>query len=137
MKILEVTFDCTIAMPGYSNVKPGIGRAILEDGDTLEGAWSELNRRAQEWHKKEYPHLHEEITQQGSNGIPLPDEYVRFDSIGVIKQERKPEDQRIAALIADIYSCSELKVLESYRIMVKANSELQAAYDMQKNKLSQ
>lgn len=59
MKILEVTFDCTIPMPGYANVKPGIGRATLDEGETPEQAWTELNRRAQAWHRKEYPHLYD------------------------------------------------------------------------------
>src|ERR1700760_2338424 len=77
MKILEVTFECTIAMPGYNNVKPGIGRVILEEGDTPEQAWTELNRRAQEWHKKEYPHLYPE-----KETYPKPyDPRDRFDKL--------------------------------------------------------
>lgn len=60
MIIKKVSFDCTIAMPGYSNVKPGIVEADLEPGETIEQAWSELNRRAMEWHKKEYPHCYEQ-----------------------------------------------------------------------------
>lgn len=42
----------------------------------------------------------------------------------------------LGALIADIYSTTELKVLESYRIMAKTKPELQAAYDQQMKKLS-
>lgn len=46
-----------------------------------------------------------------------------------------PEDQRIEAIIADIYSCDELKVLESYRLLAKKEPALQAAYDNMLKKL--
>lgn len=135
-EITKISHGLTIGDLKYGNTRPGVVEAILKPGETLEDALDELDERLTAWHKKRYPHLYEDATQQQSNGIPLPDGYVRFESIGVLKQERTSEDQRIAALIADIYSCAELKVLESYRIMAKANPELQAAYDQQKDKLS-
>lgn len=49
---------------------------------------------------------------------------------------KEPAENTIAALIADIYSCQELKVLESYRIMVKKDQQLQAAYNQMFEKLS-
>lgn len=61
MKIGKATFDCTIGMPGFSNVKPGAVEIILEEGETIEDAWSELNRRALAWHKKEFPHLYAQL----------------------------------------------------------------------------
>lgn len=60
MKIGKATFDCTIGMPGFSNVKPGVVEIVLEEGETIEDAWSELNRRALAWHRKEFPHLYEQ-----------------------------------------------------------------------------
>lgn len=45
-------------------------------------------------------------------------------------------EERIARLIEDINSCSEIKVLESYRLMVKANDQLQAAYDNRMKELT-
>lgn len=53
----------------------------------------------------------------------------------VVEVSKMNEDQRIAAIISDIYSCKELKVLESYRLMVKSNPQLQEAYDQQFKKL--
>lgn len=49
---------------------------------------------------------------------------------------KEPAENTIAGLIADIYSCQELKVLESYRIVVKKDPQLQAAYDQMFEKLS-
>lgn len=80
MKITKVSFDKTIGMPNYSNDRPGVVEATLEDGDTLESAWTELNKRAIEWHLGAYPHLYQESkTAEGviaeftrqSLGIPV------------------------------------------------------------------
>lgn len=60
MIITKATFDCTIAMPGYNNVKPGASEINLEPGETIEQAWTELNQRAMAWHKKEYPHCYQQ-----------------------------------------------------------------------------
>jgi hypothetical protein len=45
-----------------------------------------------------------------------------------------PKQDRVQQLIQDIGTCKDLKVLESYRLMVKANPDLQTAYD---NKLQE
>lgn len=135
MVIKKVSFDCTIAMPGYNNVKPGIVEAELESGETIEQAWSELNRRAKEWHKTEYPHLYIDtgMSDMGKRQQDRPD---RSLQIPEIQSKKTPEEDRIAQLIADIYSCTEIKVLESYNLMVRADPQLQAAYNMQLIKLN-
>lgn len=96
MKILEVTFDCTIAMPGYSNVKPGIGRAIIDEanGETPEQAWTELNKRAQAWHRKEFPELYPPAQSEPWTNQPITAErqkieFRRVDSIPVISKEKE------------------------------------------------
>ena len=61
MKIERVTFGKTIGMPNYGNDRPGVEYAILEDGETMEQALTELNQRIIEWHKKEYPHLYTNV----------------------------------------------------------------------------
>jgi hypothetical protein len=40
-----------------------------------------------------------------------------------------PKQDRVQQLIQDIGTCKDLKVLESYKLMVKANPDLQTAYD--------
>lgn len=52
----------------------------------------------------------------------------------VIKPVADEPRSTVDALIADINSCTELKVLESYRLIAKSNAELLYAYD---NKLKQ
>lgn len=116
-------------MPGYANVKPGVGRAVLEEGETIEDAWTELNRRAKEWHKKEYPHLCETESE------PVTQQLVKIMKEPIIRS-KQPEQDRIDLLTADIYSCKDLKTLETYRLMAKSDSILQAAYDQQYEKFS-
>lgn len=145
-EITKISHGLTIGDLKYGNARPGVVEATLKPGETLEEALDELDERLTAWHKKRYPHLYgDPLPLAGINSSAKPGFYTQEqiaeavpvpNSIGVIKQNRMPEDQRIAALIADIYSCFELKVLESYRIMAKANPELQAAYDMQYKILS-
>lgn len=138
MKITKATFDCIIAMPGYANVKPGSSEIILEPGEEIEDAWSELNRRAQAWHRKEYPHLYQE--EKGwTPGSDFPQHMkteVTYGPLPIISKDKEPEERTIGIAIADIYSCESLKVLETYRLMAKSKPELQAAYTQQFAKLS-
>ena len=84
---------------------------------------------AEEWFQKAYPpldlgHATPGVSNNANHSLPT------------ISKDTEPEDKRIATLIGDIYSCSEVKVLESYRIMAKSAPELKAAYDQQMKKLS-
>lgn len=54
----------------------------------------------------------------------------------VVQVEKQGEDQRIGVLVADINSCTELKVLESYKILAKTKPELQEAYNLKLKELS-
>lgn len=76
MEIKKATFDCTIAMPGYANVKPGASEIVLAPGEQIEDAWTELDRRAKAWHRKEYPHLYEER----ETAFYLPKEVIKSDN---------------------------------------------------------
>jgi hypothetical protein len=76
MKIERVTFGKTIGMPNYGNDRPGVEYAILEDGETMEHALTELNQRIIEWHKKEYPHLYGNISTVSEAKPPLVDKEI-------------------------------------------------------------
>jgi hypothetical protein len=45
------------------------------------------------------------------------------------------QEIRIGVLIEDIMSCKELAVLDSYRLMVKGNDELSAAYNKRRSEI--
>jgi hypothetical protein len=58
-----------------------------------------------------------------------------FESNNVEKKERKVDEVK-RDLKTDIQSCKELKVLESYSLIVKNNPEMQEIYNQQKEKLT-
>jgi hypothetical protein len=94
--------------------------------DTEQEALDAGKKSAEEWFASRYPHLSKE-----------PD-LTRFPpQLGVVAEiQTERSGDTLAALIADIYTCTELKVLEGYRLLAKTRPELQAAYDMQIKKLS-
>lgn len=71
-----------------------------------------------EWFTRNYPALDQQSTESS------------------ISKTKEPEDKRIGVLVADIYSCESIKVLETYKLMAKTKPELQAAYNQQYEKLS-
>jgi hypothetical protein len=104
--------------------------------DNDQDALDDGKARAEAWFSSRYPPL-----DLGHSGSDSPLKYHTKEEVDaatsiVVDRSTLSEDRRIAALIADIYSCTELKVLESYRIMAKAKPELQAAYDIMFEKLS-
>ena len=62
-----------------------------------------------------------------ANTVPMDNE-----CRGVKIRDIAPEESRLSAtqsIINDINTCKEVKVLESYRLIAKSNSEIQTAYD--------
>ena len=98
----------------------------IEDGvirvhDALERAAAILKKRVQQGN---VPEPVRSFTPQQTGS-----------SVMEIQTDKGPDD-RIAAMIADIYSCTEIKVLEGYRLLAKTKPEFQAAYDQQMEKLT-
>lgn len=52
----------------------------------------------------------------------------------IIKEEPQSTEAKV---IAGIYSCTEIKVLESYSIIARNKPSIQAAYDQQMKKLTE
>jgi hypothetical protein len=109
------------------------------DGESIKDAVKRVNKELEETAaelKKEAESMRGEIiseTIQGAKqtsppiGPPMPDAIIR---------SKQPEEKRILFLMADINSCESIKALESYRLMVRNNIQLQAAYDEKYVKLS-
>lgn len=119
MKVDKVTYQKVFPLSPYVNEKIGI-EIQVDEGETPEDCLLFAKDTVENWHKKHNPELQ----------LTLSD-----DQIAEIKVERDNTYNRIASIISDIYSCKELKVLESYRLMVKSSLELQDAYDKQYLKL--
>lgn len=119
MKINKVFYEKLFPTGSFLNERIGM-EASLDPGDDEQGALHSLKEKVEKFHKDSNPLL----------------DTVAPDQQPIISEKPIPADQRIAVIIADIYSCKELKVLESYKLMVKGNPELQAAYDQKFKELT-
>lgn len=103
---------------------------ILQEGDTPEKALDYALETVTAWNestKKPHP---------SGNPNDLSWQETKLGPMIVQTEKAIPEDQRKQTLIEDIYSCSELKILESYRLLAKSHPALQEAYDNMLKKLS-
>lgn len=121
MKITTVSYQKAFVIGPYLQEKVGL-EASLDPGDDEQGVLEWLKEKVEKFHADNNP----EQVDNAFNALTQ----------AVITEKPIPADQRIAVIIADIYSCKELKVLESYKLMVKGNPELETAYEEMKNKLS-
>lgn len=95
---------------------------ILEGDETPEMGLDAAKQRIEGWHNKQ--------------SLPAP--------VGEIKTDHTPEYMRVAALISDIYSCTELPAkkggLESFKKMVDSLGskfpEVKTAYNQKHNQLN-
>jgi hypothetical protein len=130
MKIVTVSLSRTIPTGPYANVKIGM-EGTLEGEESPFDALDKLKRLIDNWYIKEYP-PQESNPEPSLTRFPPP---LTGPAVIEIQTDKGPDD-RIAAMIADIYSCTEIKVLEGYRLLAKTKPEFQAAYDQQMEKLT-
>lgn len=115
MKVEKIFYQKLFPTGPYSNEKIGV-EVIVEPGETAEDCLTAAKNTVSEWHKQHNPDLYTEQAE--------------------IRPEKPlPEDKRIAVLIRDIQSCTELVVLDSYRILVKTNSALEEAYNIKRKEI--
>jgi hypothetical protein len=144
MKIVKVTYQKTYSIGPYlterigfeAEPEPYIGHQY--DGpngmEKHDEVLTTLEKMADEWHKKAHPPLYQQESSPEIVRSFTPQQ--TGPSVMEIQTDKGPDD-RIAAMIADIYSCTEIKVLEGYRLLAKTKPEFQAAYDQQMKKLNE
>jgi len=123
MKIEKISYQKAFVIGPYLQDRVGVEIA-LEEGDSMEGVLDCAKKYIENWHKTAHPDL--SATNTGLSQEPV-----------TIQMEKPSTENRIAMLAADILSCTELKVLESYKLMVKSSEYLQATYDQQYKKLTE
>jgi hypothetical protein len=96
--------------------------APVKEGQTWDYVWDELERQAIEKHFNKYKELYE---MRGT---------VERTIEPIIQTNESSKEKQVLAIIASINTCTELKVLESYRLIAKSNPQIQEAYN---NKLNQ
>lgn len=119
----KVNFEMIFPIEAYRNFKMNI-EGSLQPGETYDEAVLDAFRKVMSAGDKVYAELKIPMSTQSSiNSLPV-----------IRSQEDAIAD---ADLFVQIYSCNELKVLESYKLIVKGKPELQQAYDEMYLKLSQ
>jgi len=128
MIVDKISYQKVFPIAPYINEKIGV-EIQLDEHDIPGEALTHAKELVEQWHKEANPGLYLYQTVPFEPPVTAPTQ--------VIPAEKPiPEDQRIESLIADIYSCGQLKVLESYRLLAKTHPSLQQAYDEMLKKLS-
>jgi hypothetical protein len=127
MKITKVTYQKAFQIGPFLQERIGV-EIDLEESDDPNQAFQLAKEMTEDFHKQANPHL-EGTTIANVSGIQ-PE---RFDETQEIQAGRSTDAK--TALIQDIMSCKEVKVLESYKLLVKSQPELQVAYDKRMEEL--
>ena len=123
MHISTISYQKTYNLGNYSSEKIGVEISINAGEDSME-ALRTAKQLCDEYHKETTTSLPPENTITNVEEI-LPE----------IQQPKLSAKQRQEqTLIDSINSCTDVKVLESYRLIAKSKPKLQTSYD---NKLKQ
>lgn len=121
MPIITVNYQKTYNLGNYSSERIGIEISINE-GQNPKEALQEAKKLADEFHLDNNKGLYVEnmITGVASTGIASP----------IIQQTatKKQENTKPLTLIEQINTCTEVKVLESYKLIVRNNPDANEAY---------
>lgn len=122
MKIKTITYQKTFAIAPFLNEKIGI-EIEVDDDISSDNAMKVAKAKVEIWHREMNPQLFNGSQPLPSGEIPITQ----------VEKNLSPE----AKLIADIMTVTDMKVLESYKLLIAKKSEaLQAAYEIQVKKLS-
>lgn len=123
MVIIEVTFDELYPTAPFLNTRIGAKASVSEREDPQE-AWSQLKRLADDFHKKNYPNMYV-VDQQKSVPQQLPETMVD-------RHSGLPEKESLLKQISEI---TDLKVLQSFRILKDKYKEVADAYSKREKEL--
>ena len=115
MNISLVSYQKTYNLGMYQSEKIGV-ELTLNEGEDAKEALDTARLLVEEYHRENNKELEE----------------MRGVQERIINQ---PPTTGIQAIINDIGTCKDIKVLESYRLIVKNNPELQETYNHKLNQL--
>ncbi len=134
MIIPEINYEQLFPLPQpYANVRLSI-KIILEPGDTIEDCFKRGHHEANANFNKLFPQItvNPEYARHLTNANA---EYHNAAKFPMQEIQIDPKQSATERMIAAINSCTEVKTLESFKLLVKNNAEFQAAYDEKMNQL--
>lgn len=113
MKIEKISYQKLFPLGAFINEKIGV-EMQLDEGDNPLQVLNEAKKLVEKYHIDTNPQMYIDDAPQISTSLPI--------------EEVQPLT-KVASLIQQINSCEEMKVLESYKFIVKNDTALQKAYD--------
>lgn len=120
MNIKNISYTKTYNLGNYSSEKIGVEISINEGENAIE-ALRTAKELCDTYHKETTANLPMESTV-----VSIPIEEI----MEIQAPKKSSKERQEQTLIDSINSCTELKVLESYRLIAKSKPELQSAYDL-------
>jgi hypothetical protein len=120
--IKTVSYQKLFPLGMYCNERIGVEVELGDNQDPMK-ALEEAKRLTEEFHKQSNPEIYNNVDEE----TPV---------LAMIKKEEKKNLSTQDRLIVDISTCTELKVLESYKLLSKKYPEIQDAYDKKYAELS-
>ena len=118
-KITSVSYSKLYPLAIFSNERIGVEMSVGE-GEDAKSALETCKALVHEFHFEANKELYAML---GTKVVPVGD-----DELPVVQHPRLTQEQSI---INDISTVTDLKVLESYKLIAKSNLEIQKAYDNQ------
>ena len=112
MNIDRLTYSKLFPTGSYSNERIEVSCSLSDNEDIIQ-VYSELHNMVKDLHFSQNKELYEQM------GVIEK----------IVEQSGSPLN-KTEELIRDINSCKELKVLQSYRLIVKNNPQLKEAYEI-------
>ncbi len=114
MQIERVNYQKTYNLGNYESERIGVDINLMAGDDPVK-ALDEAKKLVEQYHKENNQHLFHDQTPD----VPVTSQIIR--QMG----PRSREDQ----IEADIRTCKDVKVLESYKLIAKSNPVLKMAYN--------
>lgn len=126
-----IVYHKTYNLGNYSSHKIGV-EIELEEGDDIQQALLFAKAETDKFHLNSIPK--EEVIQRNEFQSGTTVKTIEQSTVAPAPpQKNKTQEEQT---IEDISTCTELKVLESYKLIVKGKSKLQEAYDAKLKELT-
>jgi hypothetical protein len=141
MKIDRIQYKKAFSLGNYSSEHIGLEGEVNE-GEDLLNCFNELRELAHEIFKKHNPHLSEfqepDIPVVNYGGVRVNPYSPPFVNKYDLEEEPQPPKERTEEekMIDEIENLTDLKKLESYKILAKVYPAIKQAYDNQYKKLT-
>jgi len=148
MRFTQVSYQKTFNLGSYQSERIGV-ELELSEGESPKEALDTAKQLVEEYHKENNKGLTvtfhpENIPSSAFSSNDTPMYFVPTDKKQPLPEDfvsdlskLKPIPPPKQTIEEQIASCTDIKILESYKLIVKKNPELQKVYDLTMDKLTQ